>query len=362
MHEARFIEHSKTPLKNFKNVYFAGDIGGTHSNLGILGERGKTLELLFEGIYPSKSIDGLQEPIETTLKKANQSLGAFEIKKACISGAGPVQNNNCHLSNLPWAINGSALETYFGIPLKVINDFLAISYGVDLLDLNNDQAITKLSKPKTQAEHSGAIRLVIGAGTGLGIGFVSGTGADFVGYPSEGAHSIFGPYDEASRELSEWLRKKKKNLFTEKEWLISGAGIANIFNFLALEKEPESQTRSIVKEILEAEDQEQPRLIGENAQKEGLCRRSLEWFIELSGKVSSELAQIFLSNGGVFLAGGVFQRYEKWFLEEDRFMKAFLEHPKENIANWLNPLPVYLIKNYSISLYGAAHAGRLLIK
>jgi len=71
---------------------------------------------------------------------------------------------------------------------------------------------------------------------------------------------------------------------------------------------------------------------------------------------------VFFALGGMYLAGGIVTKNEKYFTDDNLFMKYFEMNYNPNIRPLLKKIPVYIIKDYSISLYGAANAGFSLIK
>ena len=114
------------PDAKFERLVLAGDIGGTNTNLGLVGYQGGKFTLILETACPSKDIDGLEAPICETLKIAAESRADLKPSHICISAAGPVANNKCVMTNLPWSVDGEALTAAIGIPTLVINDFMAI--------------------------------------------------------------------------------------------------------------------------------------------------------------------------------------------------------------------------------------------
>src|SRR5690606_38859932 len=124
----RITWHSKR--NDYDSVILAGDIGGTNTNLALVGVRNHGFELIVEWSESSHEITGLVPPIRAGIEAVTKELGPVAIERCCISGAGPVENNRCVLSNLPWDIDATQIEQAIGIPTCVINDFLAISYGV----------------------------------------------------------------------------------------------------------------------------------------------------------------------------------------------------------------------------------------
>ena len=121
-------------------IVLAGDIGGTNARLALYSatrgqsdEDGKwQLDPVFEHTYPSKSQPSLELIVEDFLNEARMQTGqAREITRACLGIAGPVENNICRATNLPWVVDGNALGSHVGIErVTLLNDFHAAALGV----------------------------------------------------------------------------------------------------------------------------------------------------------------------------------------------------------------------------------------
>jgi len=272
----------------------------------------------------------------------------------CVSGAGPVVGRSITLTNAPWGIDGGELERVFGLPTFVINDFSAISWGILLLDRNNPDELVQLPAPDgTLALPSadGPV-VVIGAGTGLGFGYVLRDGGIRV-YPSEGGHVSLPVFDDESREFSRWL-DLRYGFAVGAEAGVSGQGIGNIFIFMAgSDREPSVAVRS----ILGATEHERPALIAEAASAgDPLCVRVMRMFVRLYARVASDAAAVFLPTGGIYLAGGVAAKNLRFFTEAGSFMESFGKAYREHIKAIAARTPVFVVKDYAISIYGAANA------
>ena len=78
--------------------------------------------------------------------------------------------------------------------MQLINDFVALGYGLLTVDRTNTKEVRVLQDAPVQA---GAPIATIGAGTGLGECFLTpGEGGHYVAYPSEGGHAEFPPRTE----------------------------------------------------------------------------------------------------------------------------------------------------------------------
>jgi glucokinase len=345
---------------NQDQFILAGDIGGTNTNLAVVGLKKGKFTIILECVYKSAEVSGLVEPLKEVIKIAAAKNNALKPSLCCVSGAGPVENNVCTLTNLKWNIDGPEIKKAIGIETLVINDFLAIGYGIPTLDVDDPKQITKLphpdgSFPKPQKDASKA---VVGAGTGLGVGYLVAVNGKYYASPSEGGHSGFASFDEETQKIKDFVAKKLgKNPGTEP--FVSGQGINNIYQYFKAEGliKPEG----IFKEIDAASDEEKPALISKNAATNKTCKDIMKVFIKMYGRFASNASLLFLALGGLYLAGGIVTKNEALILEEHLFMKNFATNYKDNIQQLLAKIPVYIVKDYSISIYGAANAAATLM-
>jgi glucokinase len=107
-------------------MILAGDVGGTNTNLALVGEKGKKYAILLKCVFESNKIDGIIDPLKEVIAAAKGKIPSLKIDLCCISGAGPVENNYCQLTNCRWDVDGEAIKKSIGIDTFVINDFLAI--------------------------------------------------------------------------------------------------------------------------------------------------------------------------------------------------------------------------------------------
>ena len=86
------------------------------------------------------------------------------------------------------------------------------------------------------------------------------------------------------------------------------------------------------------------------------CSLTMELFCEYYARKVSSLASVFLPSGGIYLAGGISSKNEDFLVESNRFMRIFERNYAPHIQEFLADLPVMIVRNYSISLIGAANA------
>jgi glucokinase len=338
-------------------VILAGDIGGTNTNLALIGKKGGTFTLIKDGHYKTKEEPSLIEPLGRFLEEAGREHQGLAPELCCISGAGPVVEGRIALTNAPWAIDAKAVESAFSIPTALINDFTAVSYGVLLLDPANPEQITRLPHGDGALPSPlPGVRVVVGAGTGLGVGYVVKVRNRVEAFASEGGHVTLPVYDEESRGFQRWL-EARYGFVPGAEAGVSGQGIGNVFAYLVEREEAAGGLLGpAARKILEAPEAERPALVAQASGADLVCAKSMDVFVKLYARVCADHAATFLPAGGVFLAGGIVAKNEDRFLEGGRFMSMFERSYAKHIRAILAKTPVMIAKDYSISLYGAANA------
>ena len=184
----------------------------------------------------SPEVVSLINPIREVIAEGKSKNPGLKIDLCCISAAGPVENNFCQLTNCKWAINGEEIGKAVNAETIIINDFMAIGYGIPTLDVDDTSQITRLPcTDGTFPKPEGDIKIAVGAGTGLGVGYLIARDGKYRAYPSEGGHSNFAEFDDETRELKQYVIKKKNLTATSvgTEPFVSGMGIYNAFNFLS---------------------------------------------------------------------------------------------------------------------------------
>lgn len=336
-----------------ERLILAGDIGGTNTNLALVNHDKGHFSIVFSRRYSTQAEISLLGPMERFLREAFAAGFGHHIDSCCISAAGPVIDGSIRLTNAPWSIHASELSERFGLPVHLINDFTAISYAVALLDPRDREQIGHLPHGDGSEPMPGyGMALVVGAGTGLGVGFMDkDEGGVCRVYPSEGGHTTMPCWDERGFAFYCWM-KARLGSDPSIERAVSGQGIDNIFGFLCSQEAPGNLAAS----ILEKNESERPALIAANRMLDPLCAQTMELFAGFYARAVSSLAAAFLPYGGIWLAGGISSKNEGFLIEGNRFMRAFEINSEPHIRTFLAEVPVMIVRNYSISLIGAANA------
>jgi glucokinase len=338
-------------------LILAGDIGGTKTILRLVENDTEGVgEVLYEARYPSRDYPDLVPIVQQFLSEAGQKLaGTPSPEKACFAIAGPVVNDTSNLTNLAWYLDARRLEKELAIPkTTLINDFAAVGYGILGLhkeDLHTLQNVT----PEPNAPIA-----VIGAGTGLGEGFLIHTEGDYRVFASEGGHTDFAPRTEIEFQLLQYLRDKYDIQRISVERVVSGQGIVAIYQFLR--DRQFAQESSEIGQVVRTWEQETGRTeksvdpaaeISKAAleKRDPLCEQTMQMFVDAYGAEAGNLALKLLPYSGLYIAGGIAAKILP-LMEEGSFLRTFGQ--KGRVSPLLENVPVHIILNSQVGLIGAA--------
>ncbi|MBD2390970.1 glucokinase [Aphanizomenon flos-aquae NRERC-008] len=339
-------------------LLLAGDIGGTKTILRLV-ESSETvgLKTLYEESFRSGDFPDLVPMVQKFLTTANSRTP----EKACFAIAGPVVKNTAKLTNLTWFLDKDRLIQELGIPsVSLINDFAAVGYGIFGL---TKQDLLTLQVGKYQPA---APMAVIGAGTGLGQGFLIRQDKQYQVFPSEGGHADFAPRNELEFQLLKYLVDKHDIQRVSVERVVSGLGITSIYQFLRDRQiAPESPeiaqaVRTWEQEAQKAEKTVDPgAFIGSAAlqKSDRLSEQTMQLFIEVYGAEAGNLALKLLPYGGLYIAGGIAPKILP-LMENGSFLLNFTQ--KGRMGSLLEEIPVHIILNQQVGLIGAAFSASRL--
>lgn len=320
---------------SIKQILLAGDIGGTKTLLRFFEAGGGVLA---ERRFDSAAFASLNQIVATFLS----DFPSIPLAAACFGVAGPVEGGRANITNLPWQIDAASIAAEFSIPqVRLINDFQAVAYGIESLE-SRDLATLQAGKPQERG-----VRAVIGAGTGLGEGFMVWQGGHYEAFPSEGSHADFAPVEALQIELLRHLAARYGHVSYER--LLSGPGLVNIFEFLR-----DSRGQQATAELQSAMMTGDPAAaISGHALgcKDELAVSALDLFARIYGAEAGNLALKVLARGGVYIAGGIAAQI-MGKLRDGEFLRAFAD--KGRFAGLMGNIPVHVVLNPKLGLMGAA--------
>ncbi len=303
-------------------MILCGDIGGTKTLLG-LAQDGK---LVLDRRYANADFPDFAAVLEAFL--ADSGTAPASLRAGCLAVAGPVADDgrSARLTNLPWDIDCDALARRFDLPmLSLANDFAAAAIGAV------SASAAGLATLQTGMPLAASPRLVVGAGTGLGMAIVLPRGSGWQVIAGEGGHAAFAPADERQRDLWTFLNRRHGRVTWER--VVSGPGLCAIHDFLA--------------GVALAPDDIAQRAA---ADPHGTERKSLDMFLAAYGAFAGDMALACLARGGVFLAGGIAARLLP-LLPQSGLLTAF--NAKAEHAAIAARMPLHVATDPLLGLHGA---------
>lgn len=317
-------------------MILAGDIGGTKAQLALFESGSPPRSPAFEERLPTNGSPSLDALVKQFLTRTGVQ------PTRCVFGiAGPVANNACITTNLPWHVDGAAMSAALGAPVTLLNDLEATAWGLSTLQ-GSDLQVLQAGLP---AEGN---RALIAAGTGLGEAILMWDGRTWHPMPSEGGHADFGPTDALEDDLLHWLRGKYGRVSYER--VLSGPGLADLYRFFR-----ETRRGQEPPEVAMAFDRaEQPAAIVTETALDGSCERArlaLDRFVKIYGAEAGNLALKALALGGVYVGGGIAPRMLP-ALMRGGFVGSFFE--KGRLSPLLSRIPVSVVLDSRTAVWGAA--------
>ncbi|NJL83428.1 MAG: glucokinase [Chloroflexaceae bacterium] len=332
-------------------LILVGDIGGTNTRLRLIKLiRGRDYDILRQAEYASGDYPDLAPIVADFLT----CLGHGRVDAACFAIAGPVIGNTSRLTNLDWYLEGDRLAAALKLPkVGLINDFAAVCYGVQSL-VPADLSVLQEGMPLSDTPVG-----VIGAGTGLGEGFLIPQGDDYQIFATEGGHADFAPRSQLELELLDYLMQKYQTDHVSVERVVSGQGIVAIYQFLR-DKAFVPESLEIGQQIRDWEQQttgggkriDAAAIIATAAmdKRDRLCEQTLQIFVEAYAAEAGNFALKLLPFGGLYLAGGIAPKLLPLF-QDDRFMSVFRQ--KGRLSPLLERIRVQIILNQQVGLQGS---------
>lgn len=300
------------------------DIGGTNARFALV--TGPEADAI---VFPTVQTARFPDPIA-----AIESLGlggtARAPKTAIMAVAGPVTGDRVLLTNCPWTVAPRAMIERLGLSeVVLINDFEAQALslpslaGADVLQIGGGAPLADAAK------------VVLGPGTGLGVATLVHALGRWIPIPGEGGHVELAPFD--ARDYAVWPHIERTGGRVTAETVLSGSGLLRLARAVA------------------AADGVPCRFDAQQAVTEAALAgdpdavETLNLFARALGRVAGDFALASLARGGVYIAGGVSLKIER-FLTEGPFRAAF--EAKAPHAALVASIPTYLVKHPNPALLG----------
>jgi len=301
-------------------MFLGGDLGGTKTLLALARQEAGTIRIVRQQRYASADYPIFESMLDDFL------AGVGPLAAACFGVAGPTDGQHAKLTYLPWQLSATELGRRYAIRrVALANDFAAAAHGLPLVEpahivtLHGGQPVDR------------APRVILGAGTGLGVAGLVWQGDRYRVIAGEGGHIGFAPQTDDQGELWRWLLERNGRVTTED--IVSGPGLARIYAFLGGRPQ-------------------EPAEIGAAAiaGSDPLAGAALRLWLACYGAFAGDLGMHWLARGGVYLAGGIAAKLMP-HTDMAPFLDAFFA--KREHQALATSLPVYLLTDEDLGLKGA---------
>jgi glucokinase len=361
-----------------------GDIGGTNARLQLWEASAPddpSPALVLDRRYSSRDYDGLEPLLRTFLVDAGFPVpegeaassahahlyGGPVVHGCCIAICGPVDGENVQSGpNLPeqgptgWGADAARdLGGRLGAVIRhavLINDFVAVGLGLTVVP--EEDLATLHEAPQVE----GGVKAAVGAGTGLGevtlvnthAGSGGGAAPVYVALPCEGGMTEFLAHDEQEWRLREWLRRERKcgeQGTATVEGVVSGPGLANVFEFLLACDSPRAPAAAAALAALPRV--EQPAAIAAAALEDegggGVAARAVALMLRAYGAELRQVALRAMPSGGLYIAGGIAPKLApKLHVLVDSYCRG-----DALMASVITSFPLFLCTNDDLGLLGS---------
>lgn len=303
-----------------------GDIGGTNARFGIVEARGAVPRMLAH-----EATAGHPDP-SAAIRAVLDRAGAPAPRSAILAIAGRVDGPAVRLTNAGWVFEARRIAADFGLSrVAIVNDYVPVAAGAAGIAPGE---LTPVGGAR--APGSGA-RLVLGPGTGFGAAALVPYGDRLAIVSTESGHTELGPANEAESLI--WPAIARVEGRVTVETLLSGPGLSRLHAAIRETRTGEGGPALAPAAVTEA------GLAGDDPH----AVEALDHFSRLLGRVSGDLALIFLATGGVSIGGGIAPRILP-VLDAGGFRAAF--EAKAPFAAMMRAIPTGVIAAVDPALEG----------
>lgn len=305
-----------------------GDIGGTNARFAIVPSATEPFIRL-----PAQRT-AAYESIEDALFAALWDWDGPPPASALFAVAGPVLGHRIPLTNCPWVIDVQTVMARLDLSVVMaVNDFEGQALAAAALQ---DDAWTTI---RPGAPVAGSPRIVLGPGTGLGVGGLIDLPGLWVPVPGEGGHVDLGPRTADDLALWPFLHEQVGPRISG-ESVLCGRGLLTLYRAMAarhgaqpLYQKPEDVTSAAT------------------AGDDPMAERTIRHFVTYLGRVAGDLALIYGARGGAYITGGIAPAILP-FLQGPEFARSFDD--KAPHSAWLSSIPIHVVAHASPAIAGLA--------
>jgi len=311
-----------------KVLRLVGDIGGTNARFAVAESVDGRPRLHDPRGFGREGVSSLEHAIDSYLAGWSGARPA----EAVIAVAGPVVDGRADLTNGEWDMSEAGLAAIGFRRARLINDYTALALSLRWL-ADEDLGLIGTARPDPSRT-----AVIVGAGTGLGVGGVARDGAGEAVIVSEGGHIAFAPADDVDIGVLRALTERFGRVSLER--ILSGPGFVNLRWALARSRGQDVEPLEPEEIVARAVDRSDP-----------LCVETLDRFCAIYGAAAGDFAMAFGAAGGVYLGGGIPPRIVQQ-LRTSAFRERF--QAKGRFEDYVRPIATAVILHRHAALLGAA--------
>lgn len=320
-----------------KPTILIADIGGTNSRFQIwqrdrfpAGQDDKQAWLcVSDQRYASEAYETFDALLDQVVASAN----APNFQAVVIGAAGPVKAGQVQFTNLNWFISEATLQKRFPqAQVALLNDFTIAAYALDSLTSEDSQIIYSPLSHQTND-----LRLLVGAGTGLGVALLRGYGTELSVVATEAGHIDFAPITKQDSQLQAWLMQSWTHVSFER--LVSGDGLVAIYQFLSQQSA-----------FAPAHGPSAPTIASLADTGDSIAIEAIRLFWGYYGQFIGNMALCWPAFGGIYIAGGMAPKLVRW-MEVPAFLTRLQQ--KGRMQPIVENCALHLVKPLDLGLLGA---------
>jgi glucokinase len=309
-----------------------GDIGGTNARFSILTD----------AYAEPKQFPNVRTADFATIDEAIQQgvldKTAVQPRAAILAVAGPIKGDEIPLTNCDWIVRPRTMIEGLGLEdVLVVNDFEAQALAIAALSDENRERIGETSGDMI------ASRVVLGPGTGLGVGGLVHAQQSWIPVPGEGGHVDLGPRSERDYAIFPHVETIEGRISAEQ--ILCGRGLVNLYRAICAADGIEpvwTDPADITSHALQGSDK--------------VTVETVSLFATYLGRVAGDMALIFMARGGVYLSGGISQKIIP-ALKKPEFRAAFEDKAPHSAL--LRSIPTYVVTHPLAALAGLSSYARM---
>jgi glucokinase len=288
-------------IKTFPYPCLLADVGGTNARFALAEKPEAPLSATVR--LPTGGYLDFADTVQAAIH-----AGSFPKPRSfLLAAAGAIAGKHLTLSNATTKhglliVDGPMLRHKLQLEQGILlNDFEALSLSLPFIPR---KGLMAMGGESAQDETP---QIVIGAGTGLGVGALLNQNGHYIPLASEGGHTAMGP--ESDEDVALWPLLTSRRLSGDD--LLSGRGLTRLYRALGM-----LSGRALMDDA--------PAAISARAlaSNEPLAIQTIDRFLEFLGRFAGDMAITFGARSGVFIGGGIAPRLSSR-IAQSPFRKAF---------------------------------------